>query len=65
MTDTPNIPEPDPAWDYYIEWHKLAQAKAKLENLMAYLAEQEDATEETDEISRNDLQKILDLLDTI
>ncbi|WP_263986516.1 hypothetical protein [Dendronalium phyllosphericum] len=20
---TNNIPEPDPGWDYYVQWHKL------------------------------------------
>ena len=58
-----NIPHPDPAWDYYIEWHKLIRAKVQLQNLIEFLSKVENATEETQVILQKDLQAITDTND--
>ena len=60
-----NIPQPDPGWDYYIEWHKLLRAKSQLEKLIEYLSKVKDATEDTQEILQKDLQAITDTLESI
>ncbi|MEH1992349.1 hypothetical protein [Nostoc sp.] len=46
---TNNIPHPDPAWDYYIELHKLIRAKAQLDKLIEFISKTENATDETQE----------------
>ena len=63
MTD--NIPHPDPAWDYYIEWHKLMRAKAQLDKLIEFISKVENATEDIQEILIRDLQTITDTLESI
>ncbi|MDZ8067754.1 MAG: hypothetical protein RMY64_19380 [Nostoc sp. DedQUE08] len=65
MTKTPNIPEPDPTWDYYIEWHKLIRAKTQLDKLIEFISKVENATEETQEILIKDLQSLTDTLESI
>ncbi|MDZ8085596.1 MAG: hypothetical protein RMY16_08370 [Nostoc sp. DedQUE12b] len=71
MTKTPNlpesanIPEADPTWDYYIEWHKLIRAKAQLDKLIEFISKVENATEETQEILVKDLHSLTDTLESI
>nr|WP_322708840.1 hypothetical protein [Nostoc sp. ChiSLP03a] len=60
-----NIPQPDPTWDYYIEWHKLIRAKAQLDKLIEFISKVENATEETQEILIKDLQSLTDTLESI
>lgn len=59
-----NYPQLDPAWDYYLHWHKLCRAKSKLEKLMKFISERENATDESDKGLENDLVEILNLLET-
>ncbi len=58
-----NIPQPDPAWDYYIIWHKLFQTKFKLEKLMKYVAEIEEADIDSNNNVNEDLAEIINLLE--
>ncbi|MEA5622519.1 hypothetical protein [Nostoc sp. UHCC 0251] len=60
-----DIPHPDPAWDYYIEWHKLLRAKAQLEKLIEFMSKVENFTEDTQEILQKDLQAITDTIESI
>ncbi|MDZ8089038.1 MAG: hypothetical protein RMY16_26330 [Nostoc sp. DedQUE12b] len=60
-----NIPEPDPTWDYYIEWHKLIKAKAQLDKLIEFISKVENATEETQKILVKHLHSISDTLESI
>ena len=55
----------DPAWDYYIEWHKLLRAKSQLDKLIEFLSKIEDATEHTQEILQQDLEAIIQTLESI
>ncbi|MEA5601056.1 hypothetical protein [Nostoc sp. UHCC 0252] len=67
-TPTPNnenIPVPDPAWDYYIEWHKLIRAKAQLEKVIEYISKVEDFSEDTQEILLEDTAKVIGTLQSI
>ncbi|MBD2435843.1 hypothetical protein [Nostoc sp. FACHB-110] len=57
-------PQTDPSWDYYILWHKIFQAKFKLEKMLSYISEIEYATEETDKSVDADLAVITNLLKT-
>ncbi|QIR41703.1 hypothetical protein HCG51_33895 (plasmid) [Tolypothrix sp. PCC 7910] len=43
-----DYPIPDPAWDYAQIWQHTQQAAAQLQKLLAYMAEIENATPETD-----------------
>ncbi|OYD93119.1 hypothetical protein CDG76_20720 [Nostoc sp. 'Peltigera membranacea cyanobiont' 210A] len=63
MTD--NIPHPDPAWDYYIEWHKLIRAKAQLDKLIEFMSKVENATEDTQEILQQDASIIISTLESL
>ncbi|MDZ7992046.1 MAG: hypothetical protein RM022_014835 [Nostoc sp. EfeVER01] len=60
-----NIPHPDPAWDYYIEWHKLIRAKAQLEKVVEFISTVENFTEETQEILVQDTAKVISTLESI
>ena len=60
-----NIPHPDPAWDYYIEWHKLIRAKAQLEKLIEFILKIENATEDTQEILQQDAATIINTLESL
>ncbi|WP_193196394.1 hypothetical protein [Nostoc sp. MG11] len=39
MTD--NIPERDPAWDYYITWHNCQYAKALIDKALSIVTSKE------------------------
>ncbi len=54
---TGNIPQPDPAWDYYPLWHSLHHIKARIDSALKIMSETENANEKTD----NQLRKMLDL----
>jgi hypothetical protein len=58
-----DIPQPDPAWDYYITYHKLLKAKAELNKLIHYISELESATGGSDESINEDLFDLTSLLD--
>ncbi|MEH1807546.1 hypothetical protein [Nostoc sp.] len=62
---TNNIPQPDPAWDYYIEWHKLIRARTQLDKLIEFMSKVENATEDTQKILIQDLHSITDTLESI
>ncbi|MBD2197928.1 MULTISPECIES: hypothetical protein [Calothrix] len=47
-SDIPNF-TPDPAWDYYIIWHRCLRAKAKIELALAALSKQEELNLDTNE----------------
>ncbi|MBN3893655.1 MAG: hypothetical protein HWQ43_32595 [Nostoc sp. JL31] len=66
MTNPENsIPHPDPSWDYYIELHKLIRARTQLDKLIEFISKVENATEDTQEILRKDLDAITDTLESI
>lgn len=44
-----DIPQPDPAWDYYIIWHSLLAHKAKIDIALKTIKDAENATDELDE----------------
>ncbi|MEH2422498.1 MAG: hypothetical protein V7K48_16750 [Nostoc sp.] len=60
-----NISQPDPAWDYYIEWHKLIRAKAQLDKLIEFMSKVESATEDSQKILEQDLQAITNTIESI
>lgn len=45
---TNNIPQPDPAWDYYILWHSLHHIKAKIDAALNSMKDEEYAKEIVD-----------------
>ncbi|WP_448271907.1 hypothetical protein [Nostoc sp. DSM 114160] len=59
------VPQPDPAWDYYIEWHKLLRAKARLEKLIEFISKCENSTEDTQEILQQDAAIIITTLESL
>ena len=66
MTNPENsIPHPDPAWDYYIEWHKLIRARTKLDKLIEFISKVENATEDTQEILQQDAAMIISTLESL
>ncbi|MEH2115380.1 hypothetical protein [Nostoc sp.] len=50
-----NIPQPDPAWDYYILWHSLHHIKAKVDETLQIMNHIEKATPEIDQEIRQTL----------
>ncbi|MHC5675349.1 hypothetical protein [Nostoc sp.] len=61
MTEN-NIPQPDPAWDYYLTYHKLLKAKAQLNQLINDIKELESASVESDESINKDLVDLISLI---
>lgn len=51
--DIPYIPDPDPAWDYYIVWHSLHHIKAKIDAALKIIGKSEDAKPEIDALIKN------------
>ncbi|MEH2371965.1 hypothetical protein [Nostoc sp.] len=51
-----NIPQPDPAWDYYIIWHSCQHIKAKIDAALKIMHDSENANKEID-------KELYDLLD--
>lgn len=45
----PNIPQPDPDWDYYELWQMAYQVHEKLEQAIKYMTVVEHADDSTDE----------------
>jgi hypothetical protein len=60
-----NIPHPDPAWDYYIEWHKLIRAKTQLEKVIEFISTVESFSEETQDILVQDTEKVINTLQSL
>jgi hypothetical protein len=54
-----DYPIPDPAWDYSGIWHHAQEARQKLEKLLKYMADIEEATPESDRLLREQLESIL------
>ncbi|WP_448271580.1 hypothetical protein [Nostoc sp. DSM 114160] len=59
------VPQPDPAWDYYIEWHKLLRAKTQLEKLIEFISKCENSTEDTQEILQQDAAIIITTIESL
>lgn len=55
---TNEIPQPNPACDYYLTWHKLVKGKAHLEELIEYVGQFEDEEVEINERIESDLGRI-------
>jgi hypothetical protein len=53
-----DYPIPDPAWDYSQIWHHAQAAAAELRSLFSYMATVEDATPETDQQVKSQLDSI-------
>ncbi|MBW4673448.1 MAG: hypothetical protein KME52_05335 [Desmonostoc geniculatum HA4340-LM1] len=39
-----DIPQPDPAWDYYPLWHSLHHIKAKIDASLKIMSDDESST---------------------
>ncbi|WP_375515694.1 hypothetical protein [uncultured Nostoc sp.] len=48
-----NIPQPDPAWDYYQTWHSLHQIKDKIDEALKLMNDIESSTLKADEAIRS------------
>jgi hypothetical protein len=59
-----DYPIPDPAWDYSQIWHHAQAAATDLRSLLAYMAEIEDATPDTDAQIKSQLDTIGQRLNT-
>jgi hypothetical protein len=59
-----DYPIPDPAWDYSQIWHHSQAAAVDLRSLLAYMAEIENATPETDAEIKSQLDSIGQRLNT-
>ncbi|MCG6135183.1 MAG: hypothetical protein MET45_11030 [Nostoc sp. LLA-1] len=59
-----DYPIPDPAWDYAQIWQYTQEAAAQLQKLLAYMAEIEDATPETDQEIKSQLDSVGQRLNT-
>ncbi|MBN3905132.1 MAG: hypothetical protein HWQ35_00640 [Nostoc sp. NMS1] len=57
-----DIPQPDPAWDYYLTYHTLLKAKSRLDKLINEISEFEEASVTQDEYFEEQLLKILKTL---
>jgi hypothetical protein len=51
-----NLPQPDPAWDYYIRWHSLHHIKAKIDAALQIMSSSEEANSEVND----DIKRLLD-----
>jgi hypothetical protein len=57
MNDISNeIPQPDPAWDYYILWQVLHEIKDRIDEALGFMNDIESSTLESNEAIRNLLQ---------
>lgn len=68
MTETEifnNIPQPDPAWDYYETWQSLHIAQFKIKNGLKLVLGQEAANHDTDQKLKEILESIVDRLEEI
>jgi hypothetical protein len=59
-----DIPQPDPAWDYYVTWHKLLKAKSQLDKLIQELSEFEEESVTQNEYFEEQLSKVLSTLNS-
>jgi hypothetical protein len=53
-----DIPQPDPAWDYYLTYHRLLKAKAQLNQLINDIRELESSSGESDQSINEDLSDL-------
>lgn len=57
-----DYPVPDPNWDYSNPYHRMQQARKKLEEAIAQISEAEEATPDYDRILEGKLYEIRELL---
>ncbi|AFY34889.1 hypothetical protein [Calothrix sp. PCC 7507] len=55
------IPEPDPAWDYYPLWHSLQHIKAKIDAALKVMGASEEANSGLDQEIKNLLEPASDM----
>ncbi|MEH2087801.1 hypothetical protein [Nostoc sp.] len=65
MNELNDIPQPDPAWDYYITWHKLFKAKSHLDKLIKYVGQFEEGESAIDEQIESDLILVIRHLEDV
>lgn len=66
MTDENlDIPQPDPAWDYYIIWHSLHHIKAKIDVALKIMKDCEYASSDSDDDIKDELAAASDKLTEI
>ncbi|NJN11534.1 MAG: hypothetical protein HC815_27590 [Richelia sp. RM1_1_1] len=53
-----DYPIPDPAWDYSEIYHQLQKSEIKLEQLIKYMSDIENATTESDSIIKEQINDI-------
>ncbi|MBN3897357.1 MAG: hypothetical protein HWQ41_19375 [Nostoc sp. NOS(2021)] len=56
---------PDPAWDYYVLWHRIQQIKAQLDRALIWISQVENQNTATDKETAVLLRKPWDRLDEI
>jgi hypothetical protein len=57
-----NIPQPDPAWDYYIAWYSLHHIKAKIDEALIIMNENEKSNPVIDRLIKQSLAPASDKL---
>jgi hypothetical protein len=60
-----DIPQPDPAWDYYAWWNWLHTAKQKIEQAITTIKDAEEATADMDEETQSLAQSALETLSNV
>lgn len=54
-----NQPTPDPAWDYYQLWEDLHEFKNKIDEMISFVSQYENSTQDADEQIRRKLSALL------
>lgn len=57
-----DYPTPDPSWDYAGIWHQVQAAQSEIEELLAAMADVEDANRESDRLIEESLEKVQKLI---
>jgi hypothetical protein len=57
-----NSNNPDPAWDYYITWYSLRHIKAKIDEALIIMNENQKSTPITDRLIKQSLAPASDKL---
>ncbi|MEH2114817.1 hypothetical protein [Nostoc sp.] len=57
-----DTPHPDPAWDYYLTYHRLLKVKSQLNQLIKDISEFESATADSDQFINEDLFDLINSL---
>lgn len=61
----PSSPIPDPAWDYYQIWTELNTFKVHIEELIKFIAEKEEKTDQSDSEIERSLENLQELFEDI